>query len=37
MIVNFLMGKGFWEFITSDEKKTPLPKNPAQQQIQGNK
>jgi hypothetical protein len=35
--MNFLMGKGYWEFITSDEKKPSLPKNPKQQQIQANK
>jgi hypothetical protein len=27
-IMNFLMGKSYWEFIISDEKKPPLPKNP---------
>ncbi len=27
-IMNFLMGKGYWKFITSDETKPPLPKNP---------
>jgi hypothetical protein len=26
-IMNFLMGKGYWEFITSDEKEPPLLKN----------
>jgi hypothetical protein len=31
------MGKGFWEFITSDGKKPTLPENPTQQQIQANK
>jgi hypothetical protein len=36
-IMNFLMGKGYWEFITGDEKKLPLPENPTQQQIQANK
>jgi len=36
-IMNFLMGKGYWEFITSDEKEPPLPENPTQQQIQANK
>jgi hypothetical protein len=36
-IMNFLIGKGYWEFITSDEKEPPLPKNPTQQQIQANK
>jgi hypothetical protein len=35
--MNFLMGKGYWKFITSDETKPPLPKNPTQQQIQVNK
>jgi hypothetical protein len=23
-IMNFLMGKGYWEFITNDEKEPPL-------------
>jgi hypothetical protein len=36
-IMNFLMGKGYWEFITSDEKEPPFPKNPTRQQIQANK
>jgi hypothetical protein len=36
-IMNFLMGKGYREFITSDEKEHPLPENPTQQQIQANK
>jgi len=36
-IMNFLMGKGYWEFITSDEKEPPLLENPPQQQIQANK
>jgi hypothetical protein len=36
-IMNFLMGKSYWEFITSDEKEPLLPKNPTQQQIQANK
>jgi len=36
-IMNFLMGKGYWEFVTDDETKPPLPKNPTQQQIQANK
>jgi hypothetical protein len=27
-IMNFLMGKGYWEFITGDEKKPPFPENP---------
>jgi hypothetical protein len=31
------MGKGYWEFIISDETEPPLPKNPTQQQIQANK
>jgi hypothetical protein len=29
-IVKFLMGKGYWKFITSDEKEPPLPKNHTQ-------
>jgi len=36
-IMNFLMGKGYWEFITSDETEPPLLENPTQQQIQANK
>jgi hypothetical protein len=36
-IMNFLMWKGYWEFITGDEIEPPLPKNPTQQQIQANK
>ncbi len=36
-IMNFLMGKGYQEFITNDEKEPPLPENPTQQQIQTNK
>ncbi len=36
-IMNFLMGKGYWEFIIGDEKEPPLPENPTQQQIQANK
>jgi hypothetical protein len=36
-IMNFLMGKGYWEFTTGEEKEPLLPKNPAQQQIQANK
>jgi hypothetical protein len=36
-IMNFLMGKGYWEFIIGDEKKPLLPENPTQQQIQANK
>ncbi len=31
------MGKGYWEFIISDEKEPPLLENPTQQQIQTNK
>jgi hypothetical protein len=27
-VMNSLMGKGYWEFITSDEKKLLLLKNP---------
>jgi hypothetical protein len=30
-IMNFLMGKSYWEFITGDENEPPLPKNPTQQ------
>jgi hypothetical protein len=29
-IMNFLLGKCYWEFITGDETKPPLPKNPTQ-------
>ncbi len=36
-IMNFFMGKGYWEFINGDEKKPPLPENPTQQKIQANK
>jgi hypothetical protein len=36
-IMNFLMGKGYWEFITGDETEPPLPENPTEQQIQANK
>ncbi len=36
-IMNFLMGKGYLEFITGDEKEPPIPENPTQQQIQANK
>jgi hypothetical protein len=25
--MNFLMGKGYWEFIIGDEKEPPFPKN----------
>jgi hypothetical protein len=35
--MNFLMGKGYWEFIISDDTESPLPENPTQQQIQANK
>jgi len=28
--MNFLMGKDYWEFITSDEKEPPLVENPTQ-------
>ncbi len=31
------MGKGYWEFITGDEKELPLSEKPTQQQIQANK
>ncbi len=27
-IMNFLMGKGYWEFITYDETEPPLPETP---------
>jgi hypothetical protein len=27
-IMNFLMGKGYWEFITGDENEPPLLENP---------
>jgi hypothetical protein len=30
-IMNFLMGKGYWEFITGDDIKPPLLENPTQQ------
>jgi len=36
-IMNFLMGKGYWEFITVGEKEPPFLENPTQQQIQTNK
>jgi len=26
-IMNFLMGKGYWEFVIGDEIKPPLPEN----------
>jgi hypothetical protein len=35
--MNFLMGKGYWEFITGEDIEPPLPENPTQQQIQANK
>jgi hypothetical protein len=35
--MNFLMGKGYWQFISGDETKPPFPENPTQQQIQANK
>jgi hypothetical protein len=35
--MNFLMGKGYWEFIIDDEKDPLLLENPTQQQIQANK
>jgi hypothetical protein len=37
MIMHFLMGKGYWEFITSDEKKPPFLENPTRQQIKANR
>jgi hypothetical protein len=30
-IMNFLMGKGYWEFITNDEKELPILENPTRQ------
>jgi hypothetical protein len=30
-IMNFLMRKGYWEFIIGDETKPPLQENPTQQ------
>jgi hypothetical protein len=36
-IMDFLMGKGYWEFITGDEKEPFLLENPTQQQIQTKK
>jgi hypothetical protein len=30
-IMDFLMGKGYWEFITGDEIEPLFPKNPTQQ------
>jgi hypothetical protein len=35
-IMNFLMGKGYWEFIIGDEKEPFLLEKPTQQQIQTN-
>jgi hypothetical protein len=29
-IMNFLMGKGYWEFISGDEKEHPLQEIPTQ-------
>jgi len=36
-IMNFLMGKGYWEFIIDDETELPVLENPMQQQIQAHK
>jgi hypothetical protein len=36
-IMNFLMGKGYWEFIIGDEIEPFILENPTQQQIQANK
>jgi len=36
-IMNFSMGKGYWEFVTSDETEPPFLENPTQKQIQTNK
>jgi hypothetical protein len=36
-IMNLLMRKGYWEFITSDENEPLFLENPTQQQIQANK
>jgi len=36
-IMNFLIGKGYWEFIIGDETKPVLPEIPTQQQIQTSK
>jgi len=36
-IMNFLIWKGYWEFIIVDETEPPLPENLTQQQIQANK
>jgi hypothetical protein len=35
--MNFLIGKGYREFIIGDENEPPLSENPTQQQIQANK
>ncbi len=35
--MNFLMGKGYWEFINGDDTEPFFPENPTQQQIQANK
>jgi hypothetical protein len=35
--MNSLMGKGYWKFIISDEKKPILPENFTEEQIQANK
>jgi lipopolysaccharide/colanic/teichoic acid biosynthesis glycosyltransferase len=32
-IMNFLMGKGYWEFITDDEKKPHITTNSSQQNL----
>ncbi len=32
-IMNLLMGKGYWEFISGDETKPLLLENPTQEQI----
>jgi hypothetical protein len=32
-IMNFLLGKGYWEFIIVGEKEPPFLENPTQQQI----
>ncbi len=36
-IMNFLMGRGYWEFIIGDETEPLFLENPTQQQIQANK
>jgi hypothetical protein len=30
-IMNFLTGKGYWEFITGDDTEPAIPENPTQQ------